>query len=86
MKKPEFIIEVAKKTGLSTKEVSEVLDAVKQVILAELHGPEAKAKLHGFGTFRIVHIKERTGRDIRTGKKITIPERDAIKFKVVEGF
>lgn len=40
-----------------------------------------EVSLHGFGTFYMKDVEERTGRNPKTGEEITIPAHKAPKFK-----
>lgn len=83
MNKGELVAEVAKKTGLTKKDavcaVDATLDAIKKNV-------KKSVTLIGFGTFKVVKRKARTGRNPRTGEKIKIPAKNVVKFKAGKGF
>ncbi|MCK5055904.1 MAG: HU family DNA-binding protein [Candidatus Aminicenantes bacterium] len=86
MNKTELIQKLAKKTGLSVKDaglsVNAIFDAVpgKGIIAVELDAG-GKVSLPGFGTFKTVHRKERTGINPKTKEAITIPAKNYPAFK-----
>ena len=55
--------------------VEQVLDAMVDGICTE-----GRLVLSGFGTFRVVKRKARTGRDLSKGKPVSIPERNTVVF------
>ena len=81
MKKNELISAVAEKTGLSKKDVNEVINATIEVIEEALKKGE-KVAFIGFGTFETVTRAPRVARVPGTGKEIHIPETKTVKFKV----
>ena len=86
MNKTELIQKLAKKTGLSVKDaglaVNTIFDAApgKGIIAVELDAG-GKVSLPGFGTFKTVHRKERTGINPKTKETITIPAKNYPAFK-----
>lgn len=66
--------------------VEQVLDAMVEGICTE-----GRLVVSGFGTFRVVKRKARTGRDLSKGMPVSIPERNTVVFipsrqwMVVEG-
>lgn len=80
MGKGEFIEAVATKAGVSKKEASTVYEAIVDVITEELAAKNTIA-LVGFGTFEVIRRAARNGRNPQTGEKISVPAKDAPKFK-----
>jgi len=86
MNKTEFIQKLAKKTGLSVKDSGSAVNAIfdaapgKGIIAVELDAG-GKVSLPGFGTFKTVHRKERTGINPKTKAIITIPAKNYPAFK-----
>ena len=84
--KTELIKKLAKTTGLSLKDagmaVSAIFDAEpgKGIIAIELDAGK-KVTLPGFGTFKTVHRKARTGINPKTKASITIPAKNYAVFK-----
>ena len=86
MNKTEFIEKLAKKTGLTLKDAGMVVNTIfdatpgKGIIAVELDAG-GKVSLPGFGTFKTVHKKERTGINPKTKEAITIAAKNAPVFK-----
>jgi len=86
MNKTEFVEKLAKKTDLSLKKAGEIVSAIfdaapgKGIIAVELDAG-GKVSLPGFGTFKTVHKKERTGINPKTRAAITIPAKNVPVFK-----
>ena len=72
MQKTDFIKAVADKTGVSQKETGTVINAMLDVIAAQLAAGE-KVTLTGFGTFEVRARQERAGVNPQTRAKISIP-------------
>lgn len=55
---------------------------VEQVLEAMVEGicTEGRLVVSGFGTFRVVKRKARTGRDLSKGQPVSIPERNTVVF------
>ena len=79
MRKNEIVKELAKRTGLSTTESSHALNGVIDIIAEALASGE-QVVLHGFGALKPIRRGQKTGRDIRTGKALTIPPCVVVKF------
>ena len=80
MNKAELVEEVAKKVGLTKKDVNNVIDAMTSAITNALSNKE-KVTLVGFGTFLVQRRKARQGVNPQTGDRISIPAKDVPKFK-----
>ena len=86
MNKTELIEKLAKKTGLTLKDSGMVVNAIfdaapgKGIIAVELDAG-GKLTLPGFGTFKTVHRKARTGINPKTKQSITIPAKNYVVFK-----
>jgi len=72
MNKTEFVAAVAKKTGTPLNKTADLVNAVLDTITESLTAGD-KVTLTGFGTFEARKRAARSGRDIRTKAKITIP-------------
>lgn len=81
MTKRQLIEIVAKKTNLTKKIARETIKSFLEEITKTLAKGE-KVVLSGFGTFRIVNVKAKKGRIIKTGREITIPAHRAARFTV----
>ncbi len=79
MNKAELVEEVSGEVGLSKRWTQKVIDAIVGTIGDTLAAGE-KTTLIGFGTFRVIQRKARTGRNPQTGETIQIPAKKVPKF------
>lgn len=77
--KTEVIARLSTSTGLTKKQVADVLDAYQRGVYSDLdiHG---EALLPGLGKLKVKHRNERQGRNPRTGEGLTIPAGSVVKF------
>ncbi len=68
----EIVAALAAKAGLSQTEARAFLDLVLDEITERLV-KDGKVRLADFGAFEVAKRKARTGRNPRTGEKLTIP-------------
>ena len=80
MNKAELVEEVVTQTGLTKRAAREAVDTATSVITDALARGE-KVTLVGFGTFRVVSKKARTGRNPQTGRPLKIPAKKVPAFK-----
>ncbi len=80
MNKTELVNAVAEKTGLSKAKAAAAVDGVISAISDTLKKGD-KVSLVGFGTFETVKRGERKGRNPQTGKEITIPAKNVVRFR-----
>ena len=80
MTKAELVEEVAKTTQLTKKHAEIIVNTVFDSIVDSLKGGE-KIELRGFGSFRIRHRGARTGRNPKTGDKVSVPPKRIPYFK-----
>lgn len=80
MNKGDLISKVQEGAGLTKAQASEAVSTVLESISNSLKDGE-KVSLVGFGTFDVAHRAERAGRNPATGKAITIPAKNSVKFK-----
>lgn len=85
MNKTELIAMVAEKSGLSKKDSEKAVAAVIDSIVEAVKDDD-KVQIIGFGTFELRSRCERSGRDPRTNKPITIPACKVPAFKAGKGF
>jgi DNA-binding protein HU-beta len=85
MNKGELVTTVAKKTGLTKKEVDLVLTTILETIVEVVSSGE-KITLVGFGSFEARERKEKEGRNPKTGEKIDIPASRIPTFSVGKFF
>ena len=78
MNKAQLIAAVAKQSGLSKKDAKGALEAMVAAIKKNVN---KGVTLVGFGSFKTVRRKARTGRNPRTGEKIKIKAKSVVKFK-----
>jgi len=81
MKKSDLVSVVAKKTGLSKKDVNAVIDSCIESIEESLKKGE-KVSFIGFGSFEVVKRAPRVARVPGTNKEVKIPASKSVKFKV----
>lgn len=81
MFKTEIIDSISKKTGNTKVAAEGMLNAfVDTIIEAVKKGQDVS--LIGFGSFKVVKTKAKTGRNPRTGKEIKIPAGKKVKFTI----
>ena len=72
MNKTQLIDVIAEKAELSKTQAKAALESTLAAITESLKEGDA-VQLVGFGTFKVNHRAERTGRNPQTGKEIKIP-------------
>lgn len=80
MTKADLVVKIAEKANITKANAERALNAFLDTVEATLV-KEGKLTLTGFGTFVVEERKERTGRNPRTGKAITIPATKVVKFR-----
>ena len=70
---------------VTNEQASEVLEKTLEEIRKALVA-ENKVKISSFGTFSILHKKERSGRNPRTGEDAKISSRHVISFRASPDF
>lgn len=80
MTKAELIASIAAKADLNKTSAEHVLNAILDA-MQEMLAAEDKITLTGFGTLEVQNRTERTGRNPRTGKPLTIPAAKVVKFR-----
>ncbi len=80
MTKAELIAAIATKADLNKssaeRALNVILDAMQEILTVG-----GKITLTGFGTLAVETRQERTGRNPRTGKALTIPAAKVVKFR-----
>lgn len=81
MTKAQIVDQLATKSGVTKKIISEILDN-----LAALAYKEAKNSftVPGLGKLVLSHRKARIGRNPQTGEPIKIPAKKVVKFRVAK--
>lgn len=85
MNKSELVVSMAAKAGVTQKDAEKVLNAFVESVQEALKKGE-KVQLVGFGSYEVRSRKARTGHNIRTGQKITIPATKVPAFKAGKKF
>ncbi len=80
MKKKELIEKIADAADISKTDAEKALNGTLATI-AECLKDGDKVTLVGFGTFSVSKREARQGRNPQTGKAISIPARNVVKFK-----
>lgn len=80
MNKTDLITKVAESTGMSKKDVTNVVEAVFESISEALQQGD-KVQLVGFGNFEVRERTARKGRNPQTGEEIDIPASKVPAFK-----
>ena len=80
MNKTELIQKLKDESDLNTKQITDVLDNMIDIIEKEIKSGES-VRILGFGTFEKTFKPARTGRNPRTGESINIPAVSSVKFK-----
>lgn len=81
MNKAEIIDGVAERSGLSKTDAKQAVNATIDTIVDGLNSPGDTVSLTGFGNFELKEQPAREGRNPSTGEAITIPAKNAVKFK-----
>jgi DNA-binding protein HU-beta len=79
MTSPELIAAVARSSGTSESQAAEVIQHVFGAI-AETILSGVPVSVADFATFEVYTRREKRGRNPRTGARITIPAKGAIRF------
>ncbi len=85
MNKGELISKIAEETGITQRQVDQVVTAILDTITSEVAGG-GKVTLAGFGTFERRHRKARVGRNPQTGAEIQIGASNVPAFSAGKQF
>jgi len=85
MDKETLVRNVSRKTGFYQQTVSLVFESIFEEIKDGVANGE-RVKVPSFGTFESVVQSARTGRNVRTGEAVHIPERKTPGFKPYSNF
>ena len=67
------------------KDIEKIIDVIfSEITKALCEGKNIE--IRGFGTYKIVKRRARTGRNPRNSKLVQIPEKNAIKWKISKDF
>lgn len=85
MTKAELSRHIAMQTGLTIKEVTDVLENFFTTIKSQVINDQS-VTIRGFGSFRMKHRKEKIARDISKGTEVVIPAKDVPSFRPSKQF
>lgn len=85
MTKAELVNEVASKTGIERKDVSQIVEAFMETVKSSMVNGE-EVFLRGFGSFIIKHRAEKTARNISKNTTLIIPAHNIPAFKPSKEF
>ncbi len=80
MNKGDLIKLVAEKANLTQAQAADAMNVAIEGMMDALK-KEDKVSFIGFGTFSVSKRNERKGKNPATGKEITIPAMNVVKFK-----
>lgn len=80
MNRVELVAKIAENSGLTKADAEKALDSTLKAIEGALKAGD-DIRLIGFGNFEVKTRGERTGRNPKTGEKITIAATKAVVFK-----
>jgi len=78
--KAELVEEVTKVTELPRKESEAAVEVIFESIIAALQADD-KIEIRGFGSFRTRERRGRTGRNPKTGTRVSVPAKKIPYFK-----
>ena len=81
MTQDEFVKKLASNLGVSQARAKDVISAFKDTLIYAMGSEDRKVSIRNFGTFKVVKLAARKGRNPRTGETIDIPETTVVKFK-----
>ena len=84
MNRTELIGEVAKHTGLTTKQAESGLKGFEYVVTSALRGSDT-VRITGFGTFKVRDRAARRGRNPQTGAPVRIKASKGVGFAAGAG-
>jgi len=83
MSKSQIISSLAEDTGLSKKDVSNLMDKLVELAYSEVRG-NGEFVIQGIGKLVKVNRAARQGRNPATGETIQIPAKTVVKFRVAK--
>ena len=85
MTKAQLVARLVEGSGISRKQVDEILTALVDTVVKTVKKGE-NVKIPGLGVFRLRKMKARVGRNPQTGEPIKIPARKKVGFSVAKTF
>ena len=83
MSKSQILAELAEGTGLSKKDVANLMEKMTELAYSEVKN-NGEFTIPGIGKLVKVHRKARQGRNPATGETIQIPAKTVVKFRVAK--
>ena len=80
MNNKEFILELSKKTGYSSKDVTQYVSSLLNIMSQELQDGNS-VSIQGFGTFDVKKIMERISVNPVTHQRMLIPPKLVLSYK-----
>ncbi|CAL7959193.1 DNA-binding protein HU 1 [Alphaproteobacteria bacterium] len=80
MNKTEFVAAYAKKASSTKTEATRLVDIFLQLVVEALSNGEEIVRFVGFGTFKVVNVKEKTVRNPQNGQEMKVPASRRPKF------
>ena len=84
MTKAELVSLVAEKAGLTKREASAAVDAIIEAVGGAL-GAGERVRVEGLGIFEVAERAAKVGRNPRTGQRVHVPPRKAVRFRSARG-
>ncbi len=81
MNSNEFVAEIAKRMGMSTREATDIMEGMVAEFTNHLEDGDT-VSIQGFGTFSVKKKMERVVVNPATKQRMLVPPRMAIGFKV----
>ena len=81
----EVIERLVKQTGIRKKLATEILHVIPEIIEEGLKR-DGEVRVKGLGTFRMKWVKERIGRNPKTGERVEIPAHNRLVFLPEQSF
>lgn len=85
MTKSELVTNLASSSGVTKRQVEQILDAVVENVVKTVRKGDS-LKIPGLGIFRLRRLRARIGRNPQTGEPLKIPARKKVGFTVAKSF
>jgi DNA-binding protein HU-beta len=85
MTKSELVTNLASSSGVTRRQVEQILDAVVDNVVKTVKKGDS-LKIPGLGIFRLRRLRARIGRNPQTGEPLKIPARKKVGFTVAKSF
>ena len=77
--KMDFIQQIAEKTNTTPASAKRAVEAGIEIIVSAMQKGD-DVTITGFGSFKVVKVKARKGRNVQTGDEVKIPAHKKVKF------